>query len=32
MNVGGGLTHDMSVAHLEAYLKIRSKLCREARG
>ena len=31
MNVGGGLTHDMSVEHLEAYLKIRSRLCREAR-
>jgi len=31
MNVGGGLTHDMPVEHLEAYLKIRSRLCREAR-
>ena len=32
MNVGGGLTHDMPVAHLESYLAIRKKLCREARG
>ena len=32
MNVGGGLTHDMSIPHLEAYLKLRKKLCREARG
>jgi len=31
INVGGGLTHDMSIEHLEAYLKIRSKLCRTAR-
>ena len=31
INVGGGITHDMPVAHLEAYLKIRSRLCREAR-
>ena len=31
MNVGGGLTHDMPIEHLEAYLKIRSRLCREAR-
>ena len=32
LNVGGGLTHDMPVDHLEAYLQIRSQLCREARG
>lgn len=32
MNVGGGLTHDMPAEHLEAYLKIRSQLCREARN
>ena len=32
MNVGGGLTHDMPVGNLEAYLAIRKKLCREARG
>lgn len=31
LNVGGGLTHDMPAHHLEAYLKIRAKLCREAR-
>jgi len=31
MNVSGGLTHDMSIGHLEAYLKLRSDLCRGAR-
>ena len=31
INIGGGLTHDMSIEHLEAYLKIRSRLCGEAR-
>jgi len=31
MNVSGGLTHDMPIGHLEAYLRLRSKLCREAR-
>jgi hypothetical protein len=31
-NVGGGLTHDMPVKHLEAYLAIRSRLCREIRA
>lgn len=30
-NVGGGLTHNMSIPHLEAYLNIRKRLCREAR-
>jgi len=29
-NVGGGLTHDMSVPHLLAYLDIRKRLCCEA--
>ena len=31
VNVGGGLTHDMPKHHLEAYLDIRSRLCRESR-
>lgn len=30
-NVGGGLTHNMSVANLEVYLNLRKRLCREAR-
>jgi len=29
VNVAGGLTHDMLIAHLEAYLDIRKRLCRE---
>ena len=29
-NVGGGLTHDMPVLHLQAYLDIRKRLCRGA--
>ena len=32
MNVGGGLTHDMSIENLTAYLNLRSRLCREVRG
>ena len=31
MNVGGGLTHDMPVGNLEAYLKLRKELCRTQR-
>ena len=31
VNIGGGLTHDMPVHHLEHYLEIRKKLCRTAR-
>ncbi len=31
MNVGGGMTHNMSIENLEAYLAYRKKLCREAR-
>ena len=31
MNVSGGFTHDMPIGHIEAYLRVRSKLCREAR-
>jgi hypothetical protein len=32
INVGGGLTHDISVENMEAYVNVRSRLCREARG
>ena len=32
INVGGGLTHDIPPAHLEAYLKLRKHLCRTARS
>lgn len=32
MNVGGGITHDIPIHHLEAYLDVRKRLCREARG
>jgi len=31
INVGGGLTHDIPPAHLEAYTKIRHHLCLSAR-
>jgi len=31
INVGGQLTHDISPQHMDAYLNIRNRLCREAR-
>jgi len=31
MNVGGGLTHDISVQNMDVYLNLRKRLCREAR-
>jgi len=31
VNVGGGLTHDIPIPHLEAYLAVRRRLCREVR-
>lgn len=32
VNVGGQLTHDISIEHLEHYLAVRKKLCRLARA
>lgn len=31
LNVGGGLTHDIPIPHLDAYLKLRKRLCRSIR-
>lgn len=31
LNVSGGLTHNIPIPHLEAYLRLRTALCREAR-
>ncbi len=31
-NVGGGLTHNAPIEHLEAYLKLRKQLCRSVRA
>jgi hypothetical protein len=32
VNVGGGLTHDIPVAHLEYYLELRKNLARNLRA